>query len=126
MFRTRIVHTSGTFFEMFRVFEHFPKFRKYFGILGVFVKEIVICNIGFGFCVLNSILEHRLKISFDPPNRKLDPTKNQKNPRSVNSFRTKHLGGYFGIFVRRFTRDLVQHARLIYTYIYIYTQNTYS
>ena len=32
-----------------------PKVRKYFGIFGVFVKEIVNFNIGFGFVVLNSI-----------------------------------------------------------------------
>ncbi len=32
-----------------------PKCRKYSGILGVFVKEIVIFYIGFGFVVFNSI-----------------------------------------------------------------------
>ena len=31
------------------------KIRKYFGMFGYFVKEIVILNIGFGFVVLNSI-----------------------------------------------------------------------
>ena len=41
----------------FFIFENDPKVRKYFGIWGVFVKEIVICNIGFGFCVLNCILD---------------------------------------------------------------------
>ena len=35
-------------------------------MLGVFVKQIVVLNIGFGFCVFNSIWEHRLKIFFDP------------------------------------------------------------
>ena len=33
----------------------FSLFRKCFGFFGVFVKEIVIFNIGFGFVVLNSI-----------------------------------------------------------------------
>ena len=44
----------------------FTKFRKYVGIVGVVVKQNVIFNIGFGFCVFNSIWEHRLKIFFDP------------------------------------------------------------
>ena len=44
---------------------YFSRFRKYFGIFGVFVKQIVIFNIGFGFVVLNSIWEHGLKICFD-------------------------------------------------------------
>ena len=35
------------------IFFDFPKNRKYFGILGVFVKQIAIFNIGFGFCVFN-------------------------------------------------------------------------
>ena len=65
----------------------FRFFRKCFCFFGVFVKEIVTFDIGFGFCVLNSIWEHGLKIFFD--------SKNRKNPRSVNKSRTKHLGGYF-------------------------------
>ena len=51
---------------MFFRFLKNPKLRKYFGIVGAFVKEIVIFNIGFGFCVCNSIWEHRLKMFFDP------------------------------------------------------------
>ena len=35
------------------IFDNFPKNRKYFDIVGVFVKEIAIFNIGFGFCVFN-------------------------------------------------------------------------
>ena len=34
---------------------YFSTFLKYFVFWGVFVKEIVIFNIGFGFVVLNSI-----------------------------------------------------------------------
>ena len=41
---------------------HCLKHRKCFGIFGVFVKEIVIFNIGFGFVVLESIWWHGLKI----------------------------------------------------------------
>ena len=67
-------------------------------MLGVFVKQIVVFNIGFGFCVFNSIWEHRLKIFFDPKNRKIDPQKIEHFPRSVNNFRTEHLGGYFWDF----------------------------
>ena len=41
---------------------YFSRFRKYFGFLGVFVKQLVIFNIGFGFCVLNSIWEYTLNV----------------------------------------------------------------
>ena len=52
-----------------------PAFRKYFGI---FVKQIVILNIGFGFRVLNSIWGLRLKIFFEFQNRKCStPPKKQ-------------------------------------------------
>ena len=60
--------------------------------MGVFVKQIVILNIGFGFCIFNSIWEHGLKIFFDPQNRKNRPQKIESFPRSVNNFRTDHLG----------------------------------
>ena len=62
------------FFFDFQNFEN-SKFRKYFGIFGVCVKEIAILNIRFGFCVFNSIREHRLKIFFDPQIEKIDPPK---------------------------------------------------
>ena len=62
------------------IFETFPKVRKYFGIDGVFVKELVIFHIGFGLCVFNSIWEHRLKIFFDPKNRENRPRKIEKIP----------------------------------------------
>ena len=43
-------------FLNFSVFSFFFRFiRKCFGFFGVFVKEIAIFNIGFGFCVFNSI-----------------------------------------------------------------------
>ena len=62
------------------------KVRKCFGVFGVFVKQIVVFNIGFGFCVFNSIWEHRLKIFFDPKSRTNRPPKNRK------------FGGYFWDF----------------------------
>ena len=34
---------------------YFSRFRKCFGIVGVFAKQIVILDIGYGFVVLNSI-----------------------------------------------------------------------
>ena len=34
---------------------YFSRFGKYFGFLGVFLKQIAILNIGFGFVVLNPI-----------------------------------------------------------------------
>ena len=52
---------------LFFVFEKFTKFRKYVGMFGILVKQIVIFNIGFEFCVFDSIWDHRLKIFFDPP-----------------------------------------------------------
>ena len=43
-------------FEFLKFSDFFFRFlRKCFGFWGVFVKEIVIVNIGFGFLVLNSI-----------------------------------------------------------------------
>ena len=39
---------------------YFSKSKTYFGVLGVFVKGIVILNIVFGFVVLNSIWRHGL------------------------------------------------------------------
>ena len=46
-------------FSIFGNFEKYPKLekscRKYFDIFGVFIKEIVTFNIGFGFVVLESI-----------------------------------------------------------------------
>ena len=69
---------------------YFSRFRKYFGILGVFVKQIVILNIVFGFVVLNSIWEHGLKTLFDNFSNIF-----KKCPRSVNNSRTEHLGAYF-------------------------------
>ena len=42
-------------FGFFEIFRFFCFCRKCFGCFGVFVKEIVIFNIGFGFVVLDSI-----------------------------------------------------------------------
>ena len=93
-------------------------FRKCVGFFGVFVKEIVIFNIGFGFCVLNSIWEHGLKIFFDSKKSKKSTPKNRKKSQKCEQFSYETFGG---IFLRRFTRDPVQHGRLIYTYTYTYT-----
>ena len=38
----------------------FQLFDSIFGIVAMFVIQNVILNIGFGFCVFNSIWEHRL------------------------------------------------------------------
>ena len=46
----------------FSIFENVPKFRIFFCIFGVFVKQIAISNIGFGFCVFDCIQEHGSKI----------------------------------------------------------------
>ena len=75
--------------------------RKCFGFFGVFVKGIVVFNIEFGFFVLNSIWEHGLKIFFDLKKSKKSTPKIEKNPRSVNNFRTKHLGDILGFLERR-------------------------
>ena len=58
-----------------------------------FIKQIVILNIVFEFVVLNSIWEHGLNIFFDIVSNIF-----KRCPRSVNSFRTEHLGDIFGIF----------------------------
>ena len=75
---------------------HFSKLFKniesILAFVGYFVEEIVILNIGFGFVVLKSIWEHCLKIVFDTFS-----TFFKKCPRSVNNFRTEHLGDLFGI-----------------------------
>ena len=80
-------------FVFFVVSETFPKYRKYFGIFGVFVKQIVILIIGFGFCVFNSIWKHRIKIFFDPQNR----------PPQIDFFSKKceqfSYGAFGGIFL---------------------------
>ena len=69
-------------FRFLKISDFFSFFIKCFGFFGVFVKGIVIFNIGFGFCVFNSIWEHRLKIFFDPQNRKnTTPPKIEKNDR---------------------------------------------
>ena len=87
-----------------------------FGVF--FVKEIVVLNIGFGFCVFNSILEHRLKIFFDPENRtKSPPPKIENVPRSVKHFRIEDI--YVNLYIYIY----------IYLYIYIYIHDhrtTYS
>ena len=50
-----LVHNTKYKFEFLKSFEQFRFFRKCFGFVGVFVKEIEKLNIGFGFCELNSI-----------------------------------------------------------------------
>ena len=65
---------------------YFSKFRKCFGIFGVFIQQIVVLNIGFGFCVFRSIWEHGLKQFFEHFFEFV-----QTNPRSVINFRTDHF-----------------------------------
>ena len=75
----------------------FSKIRKCFGIVGVFVKEVVTFTIGFGFSVLNSIWEHRLKIFFRPPK-----TKNKRPPKNLIFFQKCEqfsYGPFGGIFL---------------------------
>ena len=57
---------------MFRIFEK-SKMSKVFWHAGCFCKTSCIFYIGFGFCVFNSVWEHRLKIFFDPQIEKNDP-----------------------------------------------------
>ena len=73
------------FLDFSKYFEKNRFFRQCFGFLGVFVREIVIFNIGFGFCVLNSTWEHRLKIFFDPQIENVRPPKIETFPRSANN-----------------------------------------
>ena len=67
-----LIHNTKYKFELFdfsKIFRNFSNISKAFWHFGVFVKEILFLNIGFGFCVFNSIWEHRLKIFFDPKSR---------------------------------------------------------
>ena len=106
---------------VFEIFQNISKkirfFRQCFGFFGVFVKGIVIFNIGFGFCVLNSIYRHGLKIFFDSKKSKKSTPQNRNKSQKCEQFSYETFGG---IFLRRFTRDPVQHGRLIYTYTYTY------
>ena len=79
------------------MFEKFPIFRKYFGIFGGCVKETVIFNIGFGFCVFDSKWEHRLKIFFDPKPRKISTPENPKKSQKFEqfSYETSRFHGHF-------------------------------
>ena len=40
-------------------FRKIKQIESILAFVGVFVKQIVILNIGYGFCVFNSIWEHR-------------------------------------------------------------------
>ena len=51
-----------------------------------FVKQIVILNIVFGFCVFNSLWEPRLNVFLN-----ICSKMSKTDPRSVNEFRTDHL-----------------------------------
>ena len=91
-------------------FFKFSIFWKYFVIFGVFVKPIAIFNIRIGFCVFNSILEHGLKIFFDPKIRNKRPPEIEKFPRSATIPKTKILTAQnkylHGSHVERFRRML--------------------
>ena len=101
----------------------FVFFWQCFGFFGVFVKGIVFFNIGFGFCVLNSIYRHGLKIFFDPKKSKKSTPKIDKKPSRVNNFRTKHLGGYFWGGSHATRSNMV--ALYIHIYIYILKKKIY-
>ena len=81
-------------FELF-VFVYFPKKSKGVWHLWFLVKQIVIFNIGFGFCVVNSIWEHRLKIFFDPKSRKTPPPPNRTFSQKCEQFSYGTFGGIF-------------------------------
>ena len=77
--------------------------RMYLAIFGVLVKQIVIFNIGFEFCVLTSIWEQRLKIFVDPQNRK-NPTPNKsKNMEPQN---LKDINIYIHINITKYIQKL--------------------
>ena len=76
----------------------------YFGIFGVFVKQIVIFNIGFGFCVFNSIWEHRLKIFSAQKVENTTPHKSNKKIQKCEQFS-------YGTFGRMFLGFLVPLRR---------------
>ena len=59
------IHLHYGISSTFRTFSFFTKRRMYFGIVGVFCTLSFYLNIGFGFCVFNSIWEHSLNVSFD-------------------------------------------------------------
>ena len=92
----KLIHNTKYKFEFLKVFEHFRFIRKCFGFFGVFVKEIVIFDIGFRFCVLSSIWEHRLKIFFDPQkSNKSTPRKNRKCSQKCEQFSYETFGNEF-------------------------------
>ena len=67
---------------------YFSRFRKYFVVFGVFVKQIVISNSVFGFVVLNSIWEHVFNIFFD-----IFRKQNQKSSQKCEQFSYGTFGG---------------------------------
>ena len=74
----------------FDLFRNVPTLRKYFGVLGLFLQQIVILDIVFGFVFFNSTWEHRLNVFVNIFYFF------KKCTRSVNNFRTKDL---FEMFV---------------------------
>ena len=51
LYNLYIIHTKKK--RRSSIFAKNPKVRKYFGVLGVFVKQIATLNIRFGFCVFD-------------------------------------------------------------------------
>ena len=67
----------------------FQNFESNLALLVYFVKQIVISNIVFGFCVFYSIWEHRLNVFLNMFSNM------SKNNICVNNFHTDHLFGEF-------------------------------
>ena len=74
----------------------FVLFESILVLGGVFLKEIVTFNIGFGFFVFNSILEHGLKIFFDPKIEKTTPQQIEKSQK-CEPFSYETFGNIFWI-----------------------------
>ena len=85
----KIDHKCQNTFELFEKFPKFQKIESILELLAYFVKQIVILNIGFGFCVFFCIWEHTLKILFDicrPPNRKKSTPENRTFSQKCEQF----------------------------------------
>ena len=85
-------------------FRKLTKQSKVFWHFGVFVKQVVILNIRFGFCGSNSVWDHRLKIFFDPPNRKKSFPRNRTFPRIMvlSKIQNSKVGRWRGLVLIKY------------------------